>query len=191
MEVLSAYITDLLVENEFVSKDKIEVCKYGIENLIATFLEIISVLVLAILFKNVIYTLIFLASLISLRRYTGGYHANTKKGCYIVFVAVYLIYSVLLRYIPEKHSVILGAITIFFTLIMVLCYAPIVHHNKKVSESERKIYRRFAIIITSALSAFIVLGMIVNLHSKIILSVIAGLLVVSVSMLASLPSIRR
>lgn len=191
MEVLSAYITDLLAEHKFISKNQIEICKYGIENLIISFLEILSVLVLAIFLKNVIYTLFFLASFISLRRYTGGYHANTKKGCYLVFVAVYLIYSVLLRYFPEKHIVVLGTITVFLTLITVLRYAPIVHLNKKVSKTEQKVYRKFAIIITSVLSAMVILGMIVNLHSKIVLSVIAGMLVVSTSMLATLPLKRR
>lgn len=94
MNNLSAYITELLVEFNFVSTDNKEICKYGIENLLISVIEITSILIIGSILEKTIPTIIFVATIVILRRYTGGYHANTKIGCYLVFVLSYIIFLV-------------------------------------------------------------------------------------------------
>lgn len=191
MRILSAYVANLLAEHKFISKDKIEICRYGLENLIVSLLEILSVLIFSIIFNEVMCTMIFLISFISLRRYTGGFHAKTKLGCYIVLLAIYLIFILIIKNMPAKYNLAFEITSVLFTNFMVLKYAPIVNRNKKINKAERKTFQRFGIILTLVSSVFVVLGIVICPHSKGVLSVSAGQLVVSASMLATILSERR
>ena len=191
MRILSACVADLLAEHKFISKEKVEICRYGLENLITSFLEILSILVLSIIFNNVVCTIIFLASFISLRRYTGGYHASTKLRCYVVLLVIYLIFILIIKHMPAKYDLAFEITSLSFTIFMVFRYAPIVNGNKNINETERKMFRRLGIILALVSSGFIVLGMVICPHNKGVLSVSAGQLVVSTSMLAAIFMKRR
>ncbi len=186
MRILSACVADLLAEHKFISKEKVEICRYGLENLITSLLEILSILIVSIIFNNEVCTIIFLASFISLRRYTGGYHANTKLGCYTVLLAIYLIFMLMIKHMPAKYDLAFEITSLSFTIFIVFRYAPIVNGNKNINQIERKTFRRFGIILTIVSSGFVVLGIVIFPHNKGILSISAGQLVVSVSMLAAI-----
>lgn len=183
MHNLSAYVTDLLVEYNYVDADKREICKYGLENFIISFLEIAGILMLSLAFDNFGYTLIFIATLIILRRYTGGYHANTKSGCYAVLITSYLVFMIIQKNIPDNLILLFGMIVLIFSDCMVLRYAPIIHSNKNVTVKEKSVYRKFSIVLTSIFNFIVIIGLIINMYSKIILSIITGLMIVSMSML--------
>ncbi len=183
MHNLSAYVTDLLVEYNFVDADKREICKYGLENLIISFFEIAGILMLSLAFDNFGYTLIFIATLIILRRYTGGYHANTKSGCFAVLITSYLIFMIIQKNMPDSLISLFGIIVLIFSDCMVLRYAPIIHSNKNVTTKEKSVYRKFSIVITSIFNVIVIIGLIINMYSKIVLSIITGLMIVSLSML--------
>lgn len=191
MRILSASVADLLAEYKFISKEKVEICRYGLENLITSLLEILSVLILSIIFNNEVCTIIFLASFISLRRYTGGYHANTKLGCYAVLLAIYLIFMLMIKHMPVEFDLVFEITSLSFTIFMVFRYAPIVNGNKNINQTERKAFRRLGIILTLVSSGFVVLGIVICPHNKGILSISAGQLVVSASMLAAILMKRR
>lgn len=182
MHNLSAYVTDLLVEYNFVDADKREVCKYGLENLIISFLEIAGILMLSLAFDNFGYTLIFTATLIILRRYTGGYHANTKSGCFAVLITSYLIFMIIQKNMPDSLISLFGIIVLIFSDCIVLRYAPIIHSNKNVTAKEKSVYRKFSIVLTSIFNAIVIIGLVLNSHSNGVLSVIVGLMIVARSM---------
>lgn len=191
MGALTAYITDLLVEYGFVCTDKKEICKYGLENLVISILEILSILFFAILIGNFLYTLIFIVTIVLIRRYTGGYHAKTKLGCYIILIEIYLFFSMVLKFISPVYIVPLGILVILFLNYMVWKYAPIVNSNKKIDKKEMETYRKFSMTITAVFSVLIVVGFLIDADSKLVLSVILGLLTVSLSMVATLLTKRR
>ncbi len=186
MTSLSTYITDLLVEYKFVEVEKREICIYGLENLIISFLEIISVLILAVFLRIFFYTIIFISILIILRRYTGGYHAKTKKSCYGVLIIIYLGFSALVKYFPVEYICFLGTGVLVFSNYMTFRYAPIIDPHKNVDSTERRVYRKFSIVLTAILSLIVILGFIFVPYSKILLALIASILAVSASMLAAL-----
>lgn len=191
MGALTTYVTDLLVEYGFVCEDKKEICKYGLENLVISFLEILSILLLAILIGNFLYALILIITLVLMRRYTGGYHAKTKLGCYIILIGIYGIFSMVVKFISTACIVPLGILVLMLLNYMVWKYAPIVNSNKKIDNKEKETYRKFSVTITIGFSALVIVGLLINADSKLVLSVIVGLLTVSLSMVAALLTKRR
>lgn len=186
VNILFDCIADTLIEYDFVDNDKREVFKYGLENLIISMVEILSVFFLSIVFNNTLYTAIFLATFISLRRYTGGYHAKTKYGCYAVFVTIYLIFSMIIKYISEKYISAFEIITLLFSWFAVMKYAPIANENKKINQIERKMFRKFGMILNLVMSGIVVLTIIMFPFSKVVLSIAIGQAVVSISMLVAI-----
>lgn len=191
MRNITDHITKELVDNNFVNVEDYEICKYGLENLVISFVEILSVLIISIFFDMVIYTIFFLATLIFLRRYTGGFHARTKSGCYLLFVVVYFAFITIVKYMPIRYSFAFEMLSMLFTNPMVLKYAPIVNGNKSINQLERKKFRRFSIIITIILSGVVSLGMARVPFEKCILSIACGLSSVSITMLVAIIMKRR
>lgn len=186
MDVLSSYITDILVEYNFVCEDKREICKYGLENLMISFLEIISVLMFSCFLGNFECTLLFIITLVTMRRYTGGYHAKTRGGCYAVLVSAYLILCIMLEYFPRQYCGVFAIFVLLLSNYMVMRYAPIVYSNKIIDSDERRAFRKFSIMLVRLFSVIIIVGIIIRSQSKGILSVVLGLMIVSLSMIMAL-----
>lgn len=74
---MAVKITDKLVMKKIVSDDMADIYIYGFELLISFFFSTIGVLIIGIILGRFLQTLMFLATFILLRSFTGGYHANT------------------------------------------------------------------------------------------------------------------
>ena len=74
---MAVKITDKLVLKKIVSDDMADIYIYGFELLISFFFSTIGVLIIGIILGRFLQTLMFLATFILLRSFTGGYHANT------------------------------------------------------------------------------------------------------------------
>lgn len=186
MNNLSAYITELLVEFNFVSTDNKEICKYGIENLLISVIEITSILIIGSILEKTIPTIIFVATIVILRRYTGGYHANTKIGCYLVFVLSYIIFLVMLINVSEEHIKNIGITIMAFSNYIVHKFAPIVNQNKRVEKDELYAYRTLSIVINAIITMIGILGIILNAGRELVLPIVVGQMVVSLSILIAL-----
>ena len=84
MKNISSEIADMLWNQGIIQEDDVNTCKYGIDLFISSFLEILSILAIAIAFGNFIETTLLFVFFIPLRIYAGGYHADTKLKCYLI-----------------------------------------------------------------------------------------------------------
>lgn len=78
--LLSAYF--YLVKNGLIEQDKMAIYKYGYEILIS---NISVALIVRAIFSEFIESIIFLMVFAIMRKYCGGYHANTYLKCEIIF----------------------------------------------------------------------------------------------------------
>lgn len=184
MKSISQYISQTLGEEGIIKKDEIDVCKYGIEYFIISVLEILSVLILSAFVGNFICTLIYFIAFIPLRIYSGGYHADSKIGCYLILLSVYALFSVILKYIPTSYYIMTGLVSIILTVITILALSPMMHDNKNFNDIEIAFYRKVSIIIMIAEALLIIAGIFVVPHSIFFFSFSLGQLAVSLSMLA-------
>lgn len=185
MNTVSEKISNVLWEQGILKKDDKNICSYGLDILISSVAEVTAILIISLLVNNFRETAVFFAAFIPLRIFAGGYHAKTRMRCFFVSLAVYAVFSVVVRTIPAGKYSLLSIISAPISLAIVLAFAPVVHKNKSASENERKIYRDKSIRICLAESAVIFLAVYIFKSSCFAVSAALGQLAVTLSMLAA------
>ena len=159
MHILAARTADFLVTCGAIKQKDISIYRYGLEVLYLSVLEILSILLLAAWVGNFFETLLYFAAFIPLRLFAGGYHANTRLGCYFASLCVYGVFSMVVAFATISYlwSVLLAIIA----LIIICRYAPVVHKNHKISNEEftrvRTMGRKLAMM---ELLIIVVIGMV-------------------------------
>lgn len=185
MKSISQYISQTLGDEGIIKKDEIDVCKYGIEYFIISVLEILSVLLLSAFVGNFACTLIYFIAFIPLRIYSGGYHADSKIGCYLILISVYALFSLIVKYLPTNYYAVIGLVSITLTAITILALSPMMHDNKNFNDIEIAFYRKVSIKIMITETVLIIAGIFIIPHSIFFFSFSLGQLAVSLSMLAA------
>lgn len=183
---ISNGIADMLWTQGIIQEDDIDKCKYGIDLFISSFLEIISILVIAAILGNFIETVLLFVFFIPLRIYAGGYHADTKLKCYFISLVMYGFSYTLANITPSGMFVLINVIGTLFSLIMVLIMAPIIHINKNVNDIERRNYRKISIEICLVETTIILLLTMAIPKNIIVTYLMVGQVSVAISMLAAI-----
>lgn len=131
MNILVMRTMDFLVSCGAIKQEDISIYQYGLEVLYLSMLEVMSILLLAVWVGNFFETLLYFAVFIPMRLFAGGYHANTRLGCYFVSLGVYGVFSVVVAFATLSYlEVVLFAMV---ALVIIWRYAPVVHKNRSVS----------------------------------------------------------
>lgn len=124
--------------------DDEELYSYGLRQLKMSILNIVTIILLGMLFGLLKEGIIFSVCYILLRKTAGGYHAKTPKLCFLYSVLLYIAALVFIRFVPASLSALVVEVVVFFILIK---YFPIESENKILSENEKLIYKRIAIVL--------------------------------------------
>ena len=185
MKNLSHNLSGMLVQNNIISADRAEQCQYGLELMLSSVVEILFVIVLSAFYGNFVQTLVFFVGFIPLRIYAGGYHADTRLRCFLILVAIYILFTVLLHILPvEIYQYIIYGATIF-TIIIAFIMAPLVHDRKTMNDKEIKTFRKIALYICFCEATLTVLCSIFLKNNVYVLSFVIGQISVSISMVAA------
>lgn len=182
MGFLSNYLTELLLRKGIIEESKKPIYKYGFEIIFSSIISILLILVAGLIFNVFLESIIFLAVIIPLRQYTGGYHANSYLVCNIGFIAIFLIivFSYKMGQTNNYFENLYIPILIFSeTIIFIL--SPIENENKKLTEIKKVRFKKISIILSLLICLIIILLLLFNniLYSFITLI----LLVTSIMML--------
>lgn len=140
--MISRGITKLLVNNSIIEETDYDLYLYSIQSLIGNVINIITCLILGILFGEVIKAIIFLVIMIPLRSSVGGYHMKNSVTCYIASTFLVVICLLLPRYMQVGFeslyfimtTILIGGITIV---------APVDCITKPMSiEEKNKMHKR-------------------------------------------------
>ncbi len=157
---LSNKIVSYLIKHRAIESiaEDIEYYKYGIEITISSCLNIILILFLGIIFQIFAYSVIFLIVFISVRHFTGGYHADTYFKCNlslcIVFCLVVFSSFVLKRYINSTIIIF----HIILSSLVITAFCPVANKNKPIPSDSINKYK-FTAICLSHLYSIIALYM--------------------------------
>ena len=182
MERVTYKIAYYLSEMGHIQKSDIDICRYGIEVFIISVLEVASLLFISLFAGNFIYTLLFLCSFLPVRVYGGGYHADTRLRCYLLFLAVYALFSIAVRFEPHiQYGAFLMIIPVL-SLAAVTLWAPL--SGKTVNERERKKYRRVSIGFATAEAVIVICSVPLDFYNIYTYIIILGTLTMLLSMIA-------
>jgi len=75
------YIASVFVRYGESSEENADIYAYAIEAVLAVLFNVIICLIISVLFGRVPEGIIFISAFALLRRFTGGYHANSHTKC--------------------------------------------------------------------------------------------------------------
>lgn len=118
-----------------------EVYLYGKRQLKMASINVLTICILGLLFGCLKEGFLFTFSYIMLRKMSGGYHASTKKSCYLISVILYTCALLCIKEIPDNWYLGLLGILLF---LFILPYIPMESPNKPLSEVEKRVYQKMA-----------------------------------------------
>lgn len=185
---LAERIALLFIQKGWGVKENQEIYRYGCEVLLSLIVNISLVLICGLLFHMVGKGFLFYACFLLLRRYCGGYHAETYLGCAVAFILVLVSAFLLISNYIKIPSVVLVVVPLI-SYIVIICFAPIIHKNKQLNDHEISLYRKVAILITGCFVG-LALGLL-NINREMTTIIVSAIMSVAVLMVVNKIAERR
>ena len=139
LEKVSKSITNSLRKKGIVLDEFADVYQYGFELLLSFLISTGLVIIAGIIVNRFIETLVFLIVFISLRSFTGGFHAMKYWIC---TVSTFGVYS-LVMFVSSYVSVNFYVFYILFLIGSIILYikAPVENPNKELTKKQKSNYK--------------------------------------------------
>ncbi len=138
---LDSFADAIIAQGRHTEADR-EIIICGLSTAIKMTLNIITTIVLGILFGMIIESLLFLVSFAFLRTYSGGYHCEKALNCYLMSSGIVVLVLAIVKFTPEVYMPWIGIIILLISIPSLLKFAPVAAKHKPLDEIERKHYRR-------------------------------------------------
>lgn len=183
LKKLSYKLTTRLLCKGVIEYDDFEIYQYGLEQIFTNIINVLTLIVMGVIFDNLVCGLIFAAAFMELRAYAGGYHASTPVRCYILTTVVIIVVLLLMKYVEVSYFFELGLIVISGFVIILL--SPVESVNKPLDDIERKVYRKKAILIW-CVEIVIAIWCVFLKFNEVAISIVMAHVVLGASQLAGL-----
>ena len=134
-----------MCKNQIIDQDEYDIYVYGSELVISFLISLTLIFIIGLITNTLSQAIAFLTVFISLRRFTGGYHALTHFKCKIIMVTIYITVIVLANNVNLSMFYFPIAWVIGTVLILFLC--PIENENKPILKQDKKRHRICALIL--------------------------------------------
>lgn len=181
IERWSEDLTRYLVFNKYADDSIFKIVKLGIEVIISTLINLGGIILLGILFSKLGEALVFSLCFMTIRNYSGGYHAKTRICCNF---SLWFITSILLLCVKfvDKGMLLFYVLGIFLSGIAFIKLGPLENRHKPLASNIKTVNRRYMLFFWGLWSCLAILMYNVNifLTATIVLTeiVISILLVV-------------
>lgn len=142
---LAQIISGYLIKNKIIDNTKLDIYIYGFEIMISNIICFGMGLVIGAVCSEFIECILFLIVFILLRRYCGGYHAETYLKCDIIFMTNILLVMLMLKFI-SAYSLFFHFIIAIISIIFIILLAPVENKYKPLTQKEKKRHKILAII---------------------------------------------
>lgn len=158
---VSKKITERLLRKEVIEHDDYEIYQYGMEQLLMTAINIVTIIILGIIFGKLWQSLVFAVAFMAIRSYAGGYHASTPVRCYLLTILIITAVLSVMRCVEVDIFICVGLLAISSTVILLL--SPVESKNKLLDGIEKIIYREKTIIIWCTETVMAIVFILLNL----------------------------
>jgi len=136
IEKMAAKIVNQMKGQKIINKSNCEYYEYALIVVVESVITIGTMLLLGLLFRQFLHTVCFIVFFISLRKRTGGFHANKFWQCYLETVIVYIAVIQSVPILCRNPVVMYGML--FFAIFLICIMGTINHPNVDMSKSELK-----------------------------------------------------
>lgn len=141
METIAKQLTEHFILSGEIPEEKREIIQYGLEISLSTLMVFISILLVSAgLFCNfdgVIFTWFFL----TIRLFSGGFHATTHKRCYVCSLMAFVCTAICAKLLPVE-SFWVQWIGVSICYVWIYSKAPHINPNHPISEAAAQSNKR-------------------------------------------------
>ena len=141
---IALHITDYFIRKNIICEEDKAIYQYGFEMGISQTINIITTLTIGFIMRMPLESITFLLCFLTLRTYSGGYHASSNLKCYILstlMTIIVLTASYFVNLYNLYHAAIICGITGAGLLVLL---APVDDANKVMDMVERVVFRKRA-----------------------------------------------
>ena len=151
VEKIVGLLMNCLIEKQCIEYDKKDIYAYGLKLILSDIINFSIILFISVLLKHIVTGIVFLITFCSIRKHSGGFHAKTFWLCRLTMITTFLCVVAAFEIISQTsiQDYLVIALNLFSVLIIV-CLAPVKHPNKKLTDEQSKSNRKKAIIASSA-----------------------------------------
>lgn len=132
IEKMSTFITGKMLLSGVICEDDKEIYVYGIDIMLSTLITCVLVFLLGLLTFGIHLSLFYLLTTAPLRRFGGGWHANTHYMCALVQCLVFLLVSIIAIAIVEHVSIWMLIIVQAVCYFVICVKAPAEHPDNPI-----------------------------------------------------------
>ncbi len=134
IEKMALKLVNQMEMQKIISKSNCEYYEYALIAMVENAVTIGSMLLLGLLFKQFLHTVCFMVFFLSLRKRTGGFHADKFWQCYLGTVIFYI---AIMQIVPIlcRNQVVMYAM-LFLAMLLICIMGTINHPNMDMSKSE-------------------------------------------------------
>lgn len=129
------------------SEEALAYYRYGLEITISSLLNIVLIISIGIISGQFIESILFLICFVPLRRFTGGYHANSYLKCNLLFSLLFILLLTIFNITVTRISLYGCIIMLIFSIAISFSECPVEHHNKPLTDSQKKRSKYLSIIL--------------------------------------------
>ena len=120
---ISSRIARIFVLYGESSEEDVDIYIYATEAIVATLFSVVIAIVISLIFGRVVEGLVFISSFALLRRYTGGYHAESHFKCILHFNCIMASTMVILHFVSMANGNFI-ALAIATLSLVGICVVP-------------------------------------------------------------------
>lgn len=189
----AVWLTKKLYDHCQLAENQRPVYIYGFELFLSTVSSMISILIISAIFFHIYSGCLFLAVFISLRLFSGGYHAETYGRCFILTNCVFLLSATsscaILIFVPAGISRIVCMALSIAAGIVIFFLSPVRNQNHPLSEATYKKNRLIACVFACILSCASIVSLIFGAGSYY--SILFSITLAAVAVMMIIPKLNE
>lgn len=134
IEKIALKLVDQMEMEKIISKSNCEYYEYALISMVEHAITAGTMLLLGFVYRHFLPTVCFMVFFFSLRRRTGGFHANKFWQCYLGTVITYIVVIQAVPVLCINQTIMYGML--FFAIILICIMGTINHPNMDMSKSE-------------------------------------------------------
>lgn len=134
VEKMALKLVNQMEMQKIISKTNCEYYEYALISMVENAITIGSMLLLGLLFKQFLHTVCFIVFFLSLRKRTGGFHANKFWQCYLGTVIFYIAIMQSVPILCRNQAVMYAML--FLAMLLICIMGTINHPNMDMSKRE-------------------------------------------------------
>jgi len=145
IEKMALKLVNQMETERIISKSSCEYYEYALIAMVENVVTVGTILFLGVFFEKLLYTVCFWVFFISLRKRTGGFHANKFWQCYLGTIITYIAVIQAIPILCGTPAVMYGML--FLAIILIYVMGTINHPNMDMSKSELQESKKAARLI--------------------------------------------